>query len=253
MDVVTSYLAAEEKTRRVFFCNFAPDFRTFQLLLEALQLAWARVGRERGTSGAHAGLLPFANILTRHTLVGFEHLSSYQTFLAWLTFRPGLEALLMIGKFVDDPANVVIWKNRHVDWKSYNQTFAGRAMESKSLPQSDAFRQVLSRLNDEFMHPNPTFTYRDATQKDEGNDVLLEIQCFDTDPDIHEAHLLAYLNLLDLLGGASTGLVDSLYGAASAAPAREEYGTKELVRATRLVARNGLAKKVMEELGLWTL
>ncbi len=254
MNVFESYVGARDKNRKVFFGNFGTDFETFQLLLEALQVAWARIGRERDVCGAsHVGLLPFANILTRHTVVGFDHLSSYQTFLAWLTFRPGLEALLMIGKFVDDPGNALIWKNRQLDWQSYKQTFAGRAIESKSLPQSNAFRQVLSRLNDEFMHPNPTFAYRDATQKDESNEVLLEIQCFDTESDTHEAHLLAYLNLLDLVVGASTSLVESLCGPSSGPPARGEYATQELVRATELAARNGLAKIIMEELGLWRL
>jgi len=254
MGVFTRYLASEEKNRRAFSCNFAPDVRTFESLLETLQLVWARLGRERGASGvSHAGLLLFSNILTRHTLVGFEHLSSYQSFLAWLSFRPGLEALLITGKFVDDPRNAGIWKNRQTDWKLYDRTFSGSGLESKSIAQSRAFRKILSRLNDELMHPNPSFTYRDATQEDEGNDVLLEIQCFDTDADIHEAHLLAYLNLLDLVIGTSTSLVDALCGAASTAPAREEYATQQLVRATRLAARNCLAKKVMQELGLWKM
>jgi len=43
--------------------------------------------------------------------------------LAWLTFRPGLEALLMTGKFVDVPANADVWKNREADWKAYQEVF----------------------------------------------------------------------------------------------------------------------------------
>jgi len=112
-------------------------------------------------------LLPFSNILVRHSVFGFEHLASYQSFLAWLTFRPGLEALLIIGKFVDDSANAAIWKNKEFDFKSYNKAFSGGALESKSLPRSQDFRHVLSRLNDNFVHPNQEFTYRDATRNDE--------------------------------------------------------------------------------------
>jgi hypothetical protein len=82
---------------------------------------------------------------------------------------------------------------------------------------------------------------------------LLEIQCFDADAHIHEAHLLAYLNLLDLVVGASTGLINSLCGPPSTAPPRQEYAIEESMRATRLAGRNGLAKKIMGELGLWRL
>jgi hypothetical protein len=55
---------------------------------------------------------------------------------------------------------------------------------------------VLTRINDNFMHPNPDFTYRDFTQLDEGNSVLLRIELFNVDPAMHEACLLAYLNLV---------------------------------------------------------
>jgi hypothetical protein len=95
-------------------------------------------------------LLPFSNILVRHVIFGFEHLSCYQSFPAWLTFRPGLEALLMIGKLVDDPANAKIWLDREVDFKAYRDAFWGKALGSKSLVRSAELRQVLTRLNDEF-------------------------------------------------------------------------------------------------------
>ncbi len=253
MDEYLSYLATQIGNRQIFLLNFADDFRTFDALFSALRAAWARLGSERDSSGgSHVGLLPFANILARHMLVGFQHLSFYQSFLAWLTLRPGLEALLMIGKFVDDPANAGIWKNRQADWKLYQKTFSGAALESTSLPQSTAFRQVLGHLNDEFIHPNPNFAYRDATRIDEGNTVLLEIQCFDVGSDIHEAALLAYLNLLDLIVGASEGLVRNLCGPPPATTTKETYAKRHLARATRLASSNSVAKKVMEELGIWT-
>lgn len=85
---------------------------------------------------------------------------------------------MMLGKFVDDPANAKVWSNREVDVNSYRRTFEGKAFESASLPLSAKFRQVLSRLNTEFMHPDPAFAYRDATVRSDAGGMLVEIQLF---------------------------------------------------------------------------
>jgi hypothetical protein len=250
-----TYLATQVTNREVFFLNFGSDFRAFEILLRDLRSAWSRLGSERDLSGrSHVGLLPFANILVRHTLIGFQHITSYQSFLAWLTFRPGLEALLMIGKFLDDPANAKIWKDRQTDRKAYRNTFEGSALESHSLTNSADFRRVLSRLNDEFMHPNPDFAFRDATQTAENNAVLLDMQFFDMRAELHEAHVLAYMNLIERVVSASEDLVRALCGSDPAASGiRQAYCKQERARATRLAAQNGSAKKVLEELGLWII
>jgi hypothetical protein len=228
MDEYLSYLATEIKNRQAFLLNFPSDLRTFQSLFHALRSTWARVGNERDKSGkSHAGLLPFGNVLARHVLIGFQHLTSYQSFLGWLTFRPGLEALLIIGKFVDDPQNARIWSNRLSDWKSYQKMFSGSALESKSLPQSAAFRKVLGHLNDDFMHPNPNFAFREATQTQTTNSVVLEIQCFDLNSDIHEAHLLAYIGLLEELTRVSVEMLTALLGAPAAPTVIDDYCGKQ--------------------------
>ncbi len=113
MDEYSDYYSTQVSNREIFQKNFDADIREFKALLSKLRSTWARVGTTRGISGhSHVSLLPFSNILIRHVIFGFEHLSCYQSFLAWLAFRPGLEALLIIGKFVDDPANAKIWLNR---------------------------------------------------------------------------------------------------------------------------------------------
>lgn len=111
--------------------------------------------------------------------------------------------------------------------------------------------KFLTRLNDEFMHPNPTFAYRDATTKSDSAGVLLEIQFFDTTPEVHEGHLLAYVNLLDLIVATSDTLGSGLCGSTGAVTT-ETYAASERNRAIQL-AQNGVATKVMEELGLWKL
>lgn len=254
MNEFSEYYSIQIKNREVFEKNFACDVEVFKALLSRLREVWARVGVTRGVSGrSHAGLLPFSNLLLRHVMFGFEHLSCYQSFLAWLTLRPGLEALLMIGKFVDDPANAKIWLEREIDTKAYRQAFWGSALESKSLSMSAEFRQVLTRLNDEFMHPNPAFTYRDTTVRTDSTGHLVEVQFFDVSAELHEAHILAYLNLLDVIVATSDSLVTALCGPrGSSSPVQQPYATKEQSRAIQL-AKNAVGKNIMVDLGLWKL
>lgn len=252
MSETLNYIAAQVRNRETFLLSFPNDFRTFDALLSALRSAWARLGNERDASGrSQVGLLRFVNILVRHSIIGFQHIASFQSFLAWLTFRPGLEALLILGKVVDYPANAQIWQNRSNDREAYNKAFSGSALLSKSLPRSGEFRSVLSRLNDDFMHPNPNFTDRDMRRRDCGDDVILEINFFD-EPASHEAHLLAYLNLLDAIVSSSREMVSALLVSPPAAlPTVQLYSERETARAVRVAAKSDLARKVMEEIGLW--
>jgi hypothetical protein len=253
MSELSDYSAVQIGNREVFEKNFPSDIKIFNDLLVRLRQIWGRAGTVRGLSGqSHAGLLPFSNLLVRHLIFGFEHLYCYQSFLAWLTFRPGLEALLIIGKFVDDPANAKTWREREIDPKAYRQAFWGSALESKALPRSAEFRQVLTHLNDEFMHPNPAFTYRDTTVKTDSAGHLIEVQFFDVDANLHEAHLLAYLNLMDNIVTASESVVTTLCGPTGVAAPAQNYEAKEQSRAVQL-AKDATPKKILQELGLWTL
>lgn len=247
------YVSRQVKNRETFLLNYGNDFRIFDLHVRALRSVWSRLAQRRDTSGgSHAGLLVFANILVRHSILGFQQLASYQSYLSWLTFRPGLEALLILGKLVDDPANATIWRQRETNRTAYERTFSGPGLLSTSLPRSAEFRQVLSRLNDQFMHPNPDFAYRDTTIRDEGPTVAVAIQFFDVRAEIHEAHLLAYLNLLDTIVSASERLINGLLGSQfEIEGGRETLAISQAPRATRLATRDPLARTIMEELGLW--
>ena len=253
MGELSDYYSVQISNRQVFDKNFPSDITEFNALLSRLQEIWARVGTVRGLSGqSHAGLLPFANLLLRHFIFGFEHLSCYQSFLAWLTFRPGLESLLIIGKFVDDPANAKIWLDREVNPGAYRQVFSGTALESRSLPKSAQFRQVLSRLNDQFMHPNPAFTYRESSVATTSDGPIIGVQFFDVTADLHEAHLLAYMNLTDIIVTSCNDLVNSICGATGIASQTQSYGSRGLQRAAQF-SKEPTAKKVLQDLGLWIL
>ena len=106
---------------------------------------------------------------------------------------------------------------------------------------------MLSRLNDNFTHPNPDFVYRDQSYRDE----RLLVQFLEARPEIYEAHLLAYVNLVDRITFASEGLVAKVLGAEVPGTARVPYATTALTRATRIASADKLARRVMVELGLW--
>ncbi len=243
------YFATISRARHTFLLNFAADYRRFEELVNALHSCWAGLGKQRGADGrSHAGLLPFSNILSRHTVLGFQALLSYQSFLAWLSFRPGLEALLILGRLGDDPDNARIWRERNTNRDAYMKAFQGRALTPTSLKDGEVFRAVLTRLNDNFTHPNPDFVYRDQSYRDE----KLIVQFLEVRPELHEAHVLAYLNLVDRITLASEDLVTRLLGEAQGGK-RTPYVTTEVERARRLAAAGDLARKILVELGCWEL
>ena len=112
---------------------------------------------------------------------------------------------------------------------------------------------MLTRLNDNFMHPNPDFTYRDSTQLDEGNSVLLRIELFDVDPGMHEACLLAYLNLVAVVLEESCKLVFDLLGIGDPQDGLNHYEKTNELRARQLVSTNAAAKQILKDYGLWRI
>lgn len=233
--------------------KYGADFGNFDLMIKKLRSIWDKLGNEKDTSGhSHVGLLPFVNLLVRHAIFGFQHLASYQSFLAWLTFRPGLEAFLILGKWVDDPNSAKTWKARESNRKAYKNAFSGQNLVSKSLPRSADFQRVLSRLNDDFMHPNPNFTYRHHQLEDQGVSLYLKLHYFDVEPNLHEANLIAFLNLLDEILLSSEDLIEKLFGQPpSKPPMRQPFAKVVFPRADSLARQDAIAKKIMEELGLW--
>ncbi len=250
------YAGIVSRNREVFLLNYAADFRHFDLLISELQDVWFRVTRERDLKGAsHVGLLLPSGILVRHSMLAFQQLVSYQSFLAWLAFRPGLEALLVAGKWVDDPKNARIWMERDAGRALYIKTFSGEGLISASLPRSGDFRRVLGRINDQFVHPNPNFAYRDSSVREAtAKTMVFETSFFDRQAESHEAHLLAYLNLLNEIVSSCDRLVENICGSprrSALATADWSVSEHEAPRAKRLAEGSPVARSILEELGLW--
>lgn len=258
MSEYADYQRVKEANRKAFEQNYGVDVQCFEAGLAILSSTWERLGTTRDKAEhSQVGLLPFANILRRHCILGFENIATYQSYLMWSNFRAGLEALLVIGKFVDDPANAAIWLNRDsnqaADKRAYSIAFCGQGLISKSLSRSSDLRDVLTRLNDGYMHPNPAFTYRDSAQVDEGKNVLLRIELFDVHPGMHEACLVVYLNLMSIMVEESCKLVVDLLGSGDPLDGLNRYEKNNKRRAKQLASQTPGAKKVLEEYGLWRI
>jgi len=97
------------------------------------------------------------------------------------------------------------------------------------------------------MHPNPDFVYRDTKIIEEGgHSLFIKTEYFDTvrNVEIHEAHILAFLNLLDQICYSSDQLIQSFCGSAThkqrpERPFSESAGS----RASYLANRNPFSKK----------
>jgi hypothetical protein len=258
MSEYEDYLRVKDSNTNGFQQNYRADLQDFELLTSKLNSIWERVGATRDAGGqSHVGLLQFINILRRHSMLGFESIVSYQSFLTWSNFRSGLEALLIVGKFVDDPGNAKVWLNRASnlpsDKKAYSVVFSGQSLKSTSLSRSVELRDVLTHLNDNYMHPNPDFAFRDSTRVENGSDVLLRIELFDVDQPIHEAHLLAYLNLLAVIVEESYKLVVQILGSGDPQEGRNLYEGVNSLRAGQIAASVPGAKKILKEYGLWQI
>jgi len=87
----------------------------------------------RDCSGhSYVSLIPFVSLLQRQSRAAFEAFAGYQSYQGWVLLRPGIEALLIIGKWTEDPANATIWKDRHQNRKAYQKVYQGKALSRSS-------------------------------------------------------------------------------------------------------------------------
>lgn len=200
---------------------------------------------------SYVGLIPFVLLVQRQSRAAFEALTAFQSYLAWVLFRPGIEALLIIGKWVDDSANAIIWQNRREDWRSYQNAYSGKALTSNSLPSSDRIQRVLSKVNDDFIHANPDY-YSRHLQMGTGDPgyVNFWLDYFDNDV-LQEAHSIAFLHLLLVMQDALASLLTNLFAVpvtlvSPLALFREKFAT----RMTETASKSEEAAAILDLLGL---
>ncbi len=93
--------------------NYSTELNVFQDTLNKFESLRYFISKERDINGkTHVSLNIFLLIIDRQACNAFNLISNYQLYDAWVVFRPALESLLLIGKFLDNPSLVDIWKNR---------------------------------------------------------------------------------------------------------------------------------------------
>lgn len=250
---VLCFRAAIEKNRQIFSLQHPYAYFAFFGVCEALD----RVGRRLQVGGdvngkSHVSLIPFLLIIQRQAMSAFESLSSCRSYEAWVLLRPALEAALIMGKWVDNPDNALIWSERVTRKTEYIKTFSGKGLISTSLPRAVEFRAVMDRLNDEFVHANePYFTRHTNAEGLLGGDIFLRLEFFDESDDV-EPHALAFLHLTLLMADAlDQMLAVTLPTTGAHRPLIVDLESTLGEGAARSRALGSSHAKTLDELGLW--
>ncbi len=262
-----NYNAILRLNRDIFLLNYGQEFQAFEDSDARLQKIAELISKKRNDQNESiVGLLPFLLIILRQARNAFNCLSRYQSYESWIVFRPALESALTIGKFLDNPANADLWRDRKQIWENrkkdkekyerYKKEFEKDDLIPNSLPQGKEFRQLLSRINDEFMHMNYDYFTRNLSVQGMGaQSVFVKVSFTDDDPHEHEACLLSFLHMYRLL-------IKSLGQAVASKYSREkDILTVEIENIERiwgpkiadLVQKKSSLKEFCQIFGLWKI
>ncbi len=252
---ILEYQAASATNRDIFLLNHSYAFHAFGGLHDHSNLLGGMLQTGRDKEGkSYVGFLPFLLLIQRQSLTAFQMLWAHQSYQAWVILRPSIESALIMGKWADNPANAAIWRNRTSDRKRYAKVYNGTALRSDSLPKSVELQGVLSRINDDFMHLNPSYYSRHTTFAEAGSELVsIMVQYFD-DPRDHEAHVLAFLHLMATVQDS----LATMFGARLVNVKRPKPITSELERELeqrvgKFASTHPNRIAVLRELGLWTI
>lgn len=240
--------------RKVFLLNHGDFVRAYDQIHAALERLPVELATKRDINGkTNVSLIPFMALMSRQTLLGFDHLASFQPYQAWMAVRPAVEIPLVIGKWLDDPKAAAVWLKRETDPKAYMKEYGGgKQMRSNSLKCSPEVQSVLKALNDQFVHPNPFYYHRHLELASIGNGkISLEINYFD-EQDTIQPHVLAFLHLASFLHDGMRDMLASVLGSTHNTRAivpglQDRFGDR--VRSIR--ASDPIGAKILRELGVW--
>ncbi|HEU4479409.1 MAG TPA: hypothetical protein VFR80_12895 [Pyrinomonadaceae bacterium] len=250
-----AYEAALFANRRVFLLNHSWAYFAYHQLHETFTKLGDVLSKGRNESGkSYIGLLPFLLIMQRQGVNAFLSLSTLQSFQAWVLLRPCLEAALMAGKWVDEPANAIVWRNRETDRKTYRKTYEGTALRSRSLPRSAEIQTVLRIINDDFLHANPRYYYR-HTRMDvfDADTVSMKLEYFDEEQD-YIPHTFSLLHLICILQNSLAKMfADQIVDRAPVPVGLSNLETTLRPRVNQFLDKHSDRRSLIEELGIWRL
>lgn len=247
------------QNRDFFLLEFGADYRKACDLQDQFQNLWKPLGTKRDFRGqSHAGALPLQALAHRSFMYGFDTLQSFQIALAWPNMRYAIETILILGKFIADPATATIWNNWKSDKRRYIKTFQNELDINNALPRCGEFRKVLSNINDEYLHPNPLQVLSPANtqmaRKDEKTMAVLTTwgggERYELD-----GHTLAFIRLFADIVDACGEMIYNLMGENQGKgqfDLREQYEELESDRAKALIKDHSNMKPVLRDFGLWS-
>ena len=252
---VLEYETSRSYNRQVFLLNHSYAFYAYHQIHENFIRLGVVLSKGRDEKGkSRVSLIPFVLLMQRQAMSAFLSLCSHQSFEAWVLLRPCLESILVIGKWVDDPKNAEIWKNRDQDPQAYKKAYTGSKLRSVSLPRSIEIQKVLSKINDDFMHANPRYYQRHTViTPGETDAVYLKLEYFDDDAD-HLTHVFAMLHLLIVMQDSLAELLGSqLRDQPKVNVGLGEFSRELGLRYTAFVDKHPDRAHALRELGLWPL
>lgn len=249
---ILRYDAALSQNRQQFLLAFKAEFESFDALDRLFPRFAAAAGRAEKASYR---LGPFLQIMQRETRNAFESLAAGQSCVAWCLLRPVIEAPLIMGKWLDDPQNAVLWLSRNsgkTARKEYQDAYSGDRQKPHSLPHGEAIRGLLSRLGDDFLQTNPRYYARPPSFAPDAPRSAGAAPDYADDPADHRAHVYALLHALWFIMRSTGQMLAAGYGDRPELHVDLVAMERSFAAAAISIARgNEVHKNVLVNLGLW--
>jgi hypothetical protein len=260
------YSSVLKANRETFLLNHREEYITFENVDKRLNAIAGIIATKRTDKGESiVSLSAFLLMIVRQGRNAIECLSRYQSSEAWLVFRPALEAALVIGKFLDNPENAAIWwdkkqiyENRKTDKTKYDQyrkEFEGDGLIPASLPRGKEFRQLLSKINDKYVHMNSDYFSKDIQINDDGSsEIEMKVHFVDFDQQMQKAQLFSFLHMYCLLVSALGGAFATRFTNETVLIINvKNMEDKWLPKVLDLSKDNSMLKEYIRDYGLWNI
>jgi hypothetical protein len=249
------YRESINESRAWFFREHAAVAESFEVLNAGFDELGRclQVGRDENNK-THISLAPLLLIGQRQAFLALDALASRQAYQAWVLARPGIEAALVMGKWMEDLANFHIWNQRSTDPQAYRKAYTGKALVSSVLPRSSEIQASLKIINDLFLHSNPEYYLRHTgiTELADGN-LELKLRFFDDD-EVHWASILGMLHLLIVVQESLARMFGSKFVNLDVRPDRYGLTAFEAAHApaaTQAARSDATAGVIIHDIGLW--
>jgi len=252
MGTFADYLEALHRNRALFREANPSVYAAFEVSVQAFDRLARQLRDGRDANGkTHVSLGPLFFIFQRQAMAAYVALASNQAFIAWGLIRTGIGAALVIGKWVDDKANADVWSDRDSNRKAYAALYQGKALQSTGLAGSDRIQAALARINDLFLHPNPSYYYRHLELNELADGATeMKLNFFDEPVDT-DVGVLGVLHLVVFVQDALAQMFASLFRCQ-----RLEVGLRSLEAmaggwAQSTMLKGPGIKTALIELGIW--